>query len=221
MISNQPFRTKTKPRCPDIIPSKWTTAVSAELTATSRVGFHRYTFPETDKANIVLDLKWRDKVLDSELKIVGNNRIEGYRRSSSWAKDQIVYFVAEFSKPFVSRKIAVGDDDKNENLFIFDNTNNSGADKKNVKASFQFKTKANEQILVKVAISPVSIEGAGKNLAEEIPDWDFEKVRNDAKTAWNKELSTNRSFRRNRRADDEFLYRVLSHENSAEYLSGC
>ena len=70
------------------------------MTATERVGFHRYTFPKSDEANIILDLKWRDKVLDSELKIVGNNRIEGYRRSSSWAKDQIVYFVAEFSKAF-------------------------------------------------------------------------------------------------------------------------
>ena len=55
--------------------------MTAELTATKRVGFHRYTFPKSDKANIVLDLKWRDKVLDSELKIVGNNRIEGFRRS--------------------------------------------------------------------------------------------------------------------------------------------
>ncbi len=74
--------------------------VSAELTSTQRVGFHRYTFPQSDKANIVLDLKWRDKVLDSELKIVSKTRIEGFRRSSSWAKDQVIYFVAEFSKDF-------------------------------------------------------------------------------------------------------------------------
>ena len=74
--------------------------IFAEMTATQRVGFHRYTFPKSDEANIILDLKWRDKVLDSELKVVGKNRIEGYRRSSSWAKDQVVYFVAEFSKPF-------------------------------------------------------------------------------------------------------------------------
>ena len=72
------------------------------MTATKRVGFHRYTFPKSDEANIILDLKWRDKVLDSEFKVVGKNRIEGFRRSSSWAKDQIVYFVAEFSKPFDS-----------------------------------------------------------------------------------------------------------------------
>ena len=70
------------------------------MTATTRVGFHRYTFPKSDEANIIFDLKWRDKVLDSEFKIVGKNRIEGFRRSSSWAKDQVIYFVAEFSKPF-------------------------------------------------------------------------------------------------------------------------
>lgn len=62
--------------------------IFAEMTATTRVGFHRYTFPESDKANIILNLKWRDKVLDSYVKIVGKNQIEGFRRSSSWAKDK-------------------------------------------------------------------------------------------------------------------------------------
>ncbi|MBS1797795.1 MAG: GH92 family glycosyl hydrolase [Acidobacteria bacterium] len=150
--------------------------VTAELTATERVGLHRYTFPQSDKANIVLDLKWRDRVLDSELKIVGNNRVEGYRRSASWAKDQIVYFVAEFSKPFTISKESI------ESI-----SGPNGVE--NRKAAFYFKTKAGEQILVKVALSPVSIEGARKNLAAEIPGWDFEKVRQNAKTAWNRELS--------------------------------
>lgn len=139
--------------------------VTAELTATKRVGFHRYTFPKTDKANIVLDLKWRDKVLDSGLKIVGKNRIEGFRRSNSWAKDQTVYFSAEFSEDFEA------------------NT------KDNLYASLKFKTSEGEQILVKVGISAVSVKGARKNLEAEIPNWNFEKVRQDAKNAWNKELS--------------------------------
>ncbi|MEZ5424834.1 MAG: GH92 family glycosyl hydrolase [Pyrinomonadaceae bacterium] len=164
--------------------------ILAEMTATKRVGLHRYTFPASNEANIILDLKWRDKVLDSELKIVGDRRIEGYRRSSSWAKDQVVYFVAEFSKPFNSNQIAIGEDENIEKLFILaDGTTGSGANKRNIKASFRFKTKQGEQILVKVALSPVSIEGARKNLEAELPGWDFEKVRNDAKAAWNKELS--------------------------------
>jgi putative alpha-1,2-mannosidase len=153
--------------------------ISAEMTATTRVGFHRYTFPKSNKANIILDLYWRDKVLDSKLEAVGNNRIEGFRRSSSWAKDQIIYFVAEFSKPF----------EKVETVQELPTSHNPDTKTKGVKANLRFKTKANEQILVKVAISPVSIEGARKNLEAEIPDWNFEKVRADAKSAWNKELS--------------------------------
>ena len=154
--------------------------ITAEMTATTRVGFHRYTFPKSDEANIVLDLKWRDKVTDSELKIVGKNRIEGFRRSSSWAKDQVIYFVAEFSKPFA---------DKPQSQKTLNHTSHEPNTITDIKAAFRFKTKANEQILLKVAVSPVSIEGARRNLAEEIPDWNFEKVRSDAKAAWNKELA--------------------------------
>jgi predicted alpha-1,2-mannosidase len=161
--------------------------IFAEMTANKRVGFHRYTFPKSDQANIVLDLKWRDKVLDSELKIVGKNRIEGFRRSSSWAKDQIIYFVAEFSKPFETT-IVKNVEDINYTIWKYEKQYHS-KNSKDLKAVFGFKTKVNEQIMLKVAVSPVSIEGARKNLEAEIPDWNFEKVRTDAKSAWNKELS--------------------------------
>ncbi len=162
--------------------------IFAEMTATARVGFHRYTFPKSDKANIILDLKWRDKVLDSELKIIGENRIEGFRRSSSWAKDQIVYFVAEFSKPFGNKTI-FEETLKRVSHESLDTRPDGTEKRKDIKAAFRFKTKAGEQILLKVAVSSVSIEGARKNLAAEIPDWDFEKVRSDAKNLWNIELS--------------------------------
>lgn len=161
---------------------KMDNGVTAELTATTRVGVHRYTFPKPDKANIVLDLKWRDKVLDSEMKIVENNRVEGFRRSSSWAKDQVVYFVAEFSKPFESSLLNGNGINLSTRNLLFQN----GTD---VKGRFQFKTLANEQIVVKVAISAVSIENARLNLKTEVPHWNFEKVRADAKSVWNKELS--------------------------------
>lgn len=153
--------------------------IFAEMTATTRVGFHRYNFPTgTTEANLILDLKHRDKVLDSELKIVGANRIEGFRRSSSWAKDQIVYFVAEFSQPFTEHGITK-DDAPPEKI-----NSSKGA---NIKAFFRFD--ANKPLLVKVAISPTGISGARKNLIAELPHWNFEKVRTDAKSAWNKELS--------------------------------
>ena len=147
--------------------------VLAELTATKRVGFHRYTFPKSKNAGILLDLLWRDKTIDRGSKIIGSRRIEGYRRSTSWAKNQTVYFVAEFSKPF---GVGIGrpsklKDDKDDGYFL------------------GFETKEGEQVLVKIAISYVSIEGARKNLEAELPHWDFDRVRADAKTAWNKELS--------------------------------
>jgi predicted alpha-1,2-mannosidase len=166
--------------------------IFAEMTATARVGFHRYTFPQSDKANIILDLKWRDKVLDSEIKVVGKNRIEGFRRSSSWAKDQIVYFVAEFSKPFESVFTQYSDPRKITVLKIIENSKKRNLNPvrgTDLKTAFKFRNPKNEPILVKVAISPVSVEGARKNLAAELPHWNFEKVRSDAKAAWNKELS--------------------------------
>ncbi len=167
--------------------------IFAEMTATSRVGFHRYNFPKTDEANIILDLKWRDKVLGSEVKVVGKNRLEGYRRSSSWAKDQIVYFVAEFSKSF--EKVSTQSTDPGK-IIVYKDFENSkknefidGVRGDDLKTAIQFKDFKNKQILLKVAISPVSIEGARKNLKAEIPDWNFDKVRADAKNTWNKELA--------------------------------
>jgi putative alpha-1,2-mannosidase len=157
--------------------------ILAEMTATTRVGLHRYTFPKAGDVNIILDLTWRDKVLDSGFRVIGNNRIEGYRRSSSWAKDQIIYFVAEFSKPVdnvVTNKppgIPYGSE-KSESF-----------DHENRQIAFRLNTTPDSKILLKVALSPVSIEGARKNLAAELPGWDFDKVRADAKAAWNKELS--------------------------------
>lgn len=154
--------------------------ITAEMTATTRVGFHRYTFPVgTTEANLILDLKHRDKVLDSELRVTGPNRIEGYRRSSSWAKNQIVYFVAEFSEPFTDHGVVLNDDGQREAAVKAKGTN--------IKAFFRFEAK--KPLLVKVALSPTGISGARKNLLAEVPHWNFEKVRADAKAVWNKELS--------------------------------
>ncbi len=152
--------------------------------------------------------------MDSELKIVGKRRIEGFRRSSVWAKDQIVYFVAEFSEPFGSHMIVNGIDitEQNERTLAGKGTN--------LTASFRFANPKNKQILVKVALSPVSIEGARKNLAAEIPAWNFEKVRADAKAKWNKELS---KIEVSGGTEDQLktFYTALYHTNiAAEYFSG-
>ena len=145
--------------------------VTAEMTATARVGLHRYTFPASEEAALVFDLQnggcW-DAATKTEMKAVGDNKVEGYRYSKGWASDQRVYFVAEFSKPFDSFVLAGQDD---------------------MYGRASFKTAEGEQVLLKVALSPVSIEGARKNMEAELPGWDFDAVADAADAAWNEELS--------------------------------
>ena len=145
--------------------------ITAELTATARVGFHRYTFPQADDAAIVFDLEnggcW-DEPVKTEMTAVGNNRIEGCRWSKGWAGDQRVYFVAEFSTPFDSFTL-------------------HGKDDMYGRASFSMEK--DEAVLLKVALSPVSIEGARKNLSAELPGWDFDATAQAADKAWNDDLS--------------------------------
>ncbi|MGD9560707.1 MAG: GH92 family glycosyl hydrolase [Pyrinomonadaceae bacterium] len=144
--------------------------IFVELSSTLRVGIHRYTFPSKERAIVAIDLKWRDKLLGSGFNRVSPTRIEGYRQSASWAKNQTVYFAAEFSRPYELKF----ESKSNENV---------------TQSQLDFDLKDDRQLLVKIAISYVSIEGARKNLEAELPGWDFDKVRADAKAAWNKELS--------------------------------
>ncbi|MDP4281159.1 MAG: GH92 family glycosyl hydrolase [Bacteroidota bacterium] len=153
--------------------------IQAELTSTARTGFHRYTFPESEKAAIIFDLKYRDKVLDSYLKVVSDSEIVGMRVSQAWADKQIIYFAARFSKPFQSVEFSNG---HNSLKGIHELSGDS------VYAAFHFTTKKDEKILVKVGISAVSEDGARKNMETEIPGWDFDKVRKAAQNEWNKEL---------------------------------
>ena len=156
--------------------------VTAELTATTRAGFHRYTFPESTKSGIILDLNHtlqnhQNTLL--ELKVLSDTEIQGLKVTRGWAKKHIVYFYAKFSKPF-KYKIAVNDSLKN---FI------NEANGHNLKALLTFETKKDEQILVKTGISAVDYAGAKNNLDAEIPDWNFDEVRKQAVEKWDKELS--------------------------------
>ncbi len=145
--------------------------ILAEMTATERVGFHRYTFPASDQSAMVFDLEnggcW-DTAKETFMEARGDNKIVGYRYSRGWANDQRVWFAAEFSKPFSKFEII---------------------DSLNRFARVSFSTTESEQLLLKVAISPVSIEGAEANLAAELSGWDFEGVIDNAQTAWESELN--------------------------------
>lgn len=150
-----------------------------ELTVTKRCGFHRYTFPDTHSQNVVVDLKHRDQVLESSIKKVSDYEIVGLRRSKAWAKDQLVFFVIRFNKPISNFGIYVDDILQSGKTYV---------NAKNIKAFFSFKSENQNVLLAKVGISGVSIDGARKNLDEEINDFDFEKTRNLSKKEWNKEL---------------------------------
>ncbi len=154
--------------------------VMAEMTATARSGMQRYTFPESDKSNIIIDLKNRDHVLESNIEFISDTEIQGLRKSRRWATEQFVYFYAKFSKPFRSYGIAV-----NDSLI----QGIKKAEGQNIRAFVQFATKAGEQVLVKVGISAVDIDGAKKNLDAENPGWDFDNVAASAKGKWNDFLS--------------------------------
>jgi len=153
--------------------------VKAELTATKRVGLHRYTFPQTDSAHVIIDLVHPNGAEDLVITKISDHEIEGLRRSHGWAWDQYVYFVAQFSKPFNTFKIAV-----NDTLTGMLTTGRG----KNIKGVATFSTKEKESVIVKVGISAVSCEGARKNLLAEVPLWNFDEIALQTKNAWNREL---------------------------------
>ena len=144
--------------------TRW--GITAELTATARVGMHRYSYPEDEEAAIVIDLEnggcW-DRPTDTGFEVVGDRAIQGWRRSTGWADDQHVYFYAEFSEPFTTG---------------FQNDLYTRLDFGKV-----------PQVLVKVALSPVSVEGARAAMTAELPGWDFDATCTAADAAWNQELS--------------------------------
>jgi len=161
--------------------------IPVELTATARVGMHKYTFPDTGKINIILDLRHRDKLLEgSYIEIISPTKIQGLRRSSSWAKDQWLYFAIEFSEPFNYAEIIDSSNTAMVRAPQFGSKIISGT---HLTSFFQFLGDGGKTIIVKCALSPVSCMGAWKNMQAEIPDWDFEKVKKNADDIWNKELS--------------------------------
>src|SRR5215203_4276771 len=170
--------------------------ILAEMTTTTRVGFHQYTFPESDNSHIILDLmhgiyNYDDKNVWTFVRVENDHTIVGYRQTNGWARTRTVYFAMEFSKPFKSYGFKnFGKQDYQGFWRKFDQTKNfpemAG---KQIRANFDFDTAANEKIQIKFAISPVSTAGAISNLRSEISDWNFDRVKREAQAEWNKELS--------------------------------
>jgi len=169
--------------------------VEAELTATTRAGFHRYTFPESDSAHIILDLvhgiyNYDGKVTWAYLRVHNDTLVTGYRITRGWARNRYIYFALSFSKPFRSHGFRNDEQPVYRGFWRKFNQERNFPEMagKKLKAWFDFRTAAGEQILVKVALSGVSMEGALKNLQAEIPHRDFDRTREEARLAWEKEL---------------------------------
>jgi len=155
--------------------------IDVRLTASTRIGFHEYTFNTAGQANIVLDLNHRDLLLEGEVHVINSTTIEVRRESEAWAKNQIVFARIEFSTPMKVTDIRSNGDYMHspENEYI-------GGTQTAI--CFSKQVKKGEKILVKVTLSPTGYEGAKLN-SSEIKGWDFEKVKKEAKQKWNSELS--------------------------------
>ena len=169
----------------------------AEMTASTRVGFHQYTFPKSVDSHIILDLNagiynYDDKNTWTYVRVVNDTLITGYRQTRGWARNRTVYFAMTFSKPFKNygQKNEDGQVDykgfwrkwnQDQNFPLIEG--------KKIKTYFDFDTEKDEKVKIKFAISPVSQTNALENLTTEIPHWNFEQVRNEAKENWNKELN--------------------------------
>ena len=170
--------------------------ITAEHTTTERVGFHQYTFPKSKDAHIILDMVYNvyhhdNKNVWTFIRVENDSLITGYRQTKGWARTRTVYFAMSFSKPFKSYGHEKYDSIVYDGFYRrFDQEENfpemAGKD---IRAYFNFDTEENEKISIRMALSSVSTNGALNNLNTEIPEWDFEKIKQQAKNKWNRELS--------------------------------
>jgi len=193
--------------------------IKAELTATIRAGFHRYTFGKDEKANLIIDMAHSfktDSILNGTIKIVNDTLIVGSHRSKGWGEGtekywvkHEVFFAARLSHPIKSASFSV--DGK-----IIENTKEVQG--KFVKTNLVFDITKNKQLLIKVGISGVDVEGAIKNVDSEIPDWNFDKVVKTADTDWNEILKTFEVNDTNQ-ANKETFYTALYHSCIAPFTA--
>jgi predicted alpha-1,2-mannosidase len=171
--------------------------IIAELTASNRVGMHQYTFKQSADSHVILDLmsgiyNYPDKNVWTYVRVVNDSLITGYRQTNGWARTRTVYFAMSFSKPFKSYGSKNYDRKQVYRGFWgkFDQTRNfPELAAKQLRMFFDFSTTEQEKIKIKFAISPVSQNNALENMRTEIPGWDFEQVRKQARGEWNRELN--------------------------------
>lgn len=158
-------------------------SINVELTATVRSGFHRYTYPEGKEARLIIDMEptiHGHQHPETEIRVINDSTIAGMKYTKGWARNHFVYFYAVFSEPF--DYVLYEDMDLQEEV--------RSVKTQTAKAVLDFHLHGKQrELMVKVGISSVDMEGACKNVMEEIPHWDFCKIEKEAYNIWNKELS--------------------------------
>ncbi|MBQ5741856.1 MAG: GH92 family glycosyl hydrolase [Bacteroidaceae bacterium] len=167
--------------------------VKVELSSTVRTGIHHYTFPKGKQQAVVLDLdrstfkgeayytgKRAYNIIQSQIRIVDNRTIEGYRIITGWAKMRKVYFRAEFSRPFHTRLLMDGERNAGQSEVVNGRV---------LRSALSFDASEGNELTVKVAISPVDSDGARLNMKAEATSWDFSHYVKAAHDTWQKELS--------------------------------
>ncbi len=170
--------------------------IKAELTASDRVGYHKYTFPQSNDAHIVLDMVYNvyhhdNKNVWTFIRVENDTLITGYRQTKGWARTKKVHFAMAFSKPFKSYGHKKYESIQYDGFYRRFNQEENFPEMagKDLRAYFNFDTTEGEEIEIKVALSSVSMEGALKNMEAEVPHWDFTRVLDETKDKWNKELA--------------------------------
>ena len=160
--------------------------INAELTTTQRNGIHRYQYPAGKDAEIILDMdhsadkgSWGRRIINSQIRILNDHAVEGYRIITGWAKLRKIYFYMEFSSPILTSTLRDGGR-VHENTAVINGTNLHGC--------FRFGQLNGKPLTCKVALSSVSMEKARQNMEQEAPHWDFDRYVAAADADWEKQL---------------------------------
>lgn len=177
--------------------------IKVQLTASPRVGMHQYTYPKSDSSAMLIDMDYaiyQQEITEMKLQKISDTEIVGYRVTKGWAPEQRICFYAQTSKPFYK-------------AVFYQNgrvTTHTDSIRGNGKVLLLFKTKEKEKLKLKVGLSSVDWQGGKRNLTEEIPDWDFDRVRIETRKRWNHYLAKIDVKTKNR-ADKETFYTALYH----------
>ena len=160
--------------------------INAELTTTQRNGIHRYQYPAGKDAESILDMdhsadkgSWGRRIINSQIRILNDHAVEGYRIITGWAKLRKIYFYMEFSSPILTSTLRDGGR-VHENTAVINGTNLHGC--------FRFGQLNGKPLTCKVALSSVSMENARQNMEQEAPHWDFDRYVAAADADWEKQL---------------------------------